>query len=337
MLTERIICDPHHPDPVALMKAADLLRAGQLVAFPTETVYGLGALAFDETAVARVFAAKGRPPNNPLIVHIAERSWIERVAVDIPPVAYRLMDVFFPGPLTLILHKQARVPPNVTGGGATVGVRLPAHPLAQSLIRAVGAPLAAPSANRFTEVSPTTADHVLKSLGGRIAAVLDGGPCAVGIESAVLDVTTTPPTLWRAGVLAQSTLEASAGEPFQSPPHTATAPSPGQFPRHYAPRARVELQPFGDIKGIEKRLAFWSARGRRLGAVVLSEVDVPPDVTQIRLPSVVAAYAQQLYAALHALDGQLVDIIVIEQVPATAEWDGVRDRLIRAAHEPLPS
>lgn len=336
MQTERIPCSPQHPDPEAVARAAALLRSGRLVAFPTETVYGLGAPAFDEVAVAGIFAAKGRPPNNPLIVHIAETDWLERVAVDVPPAAYRLADAFWPGPLTLILRKHARVPANVTAGGATVGVRLPSHPVARALIRAVGAPLAAPSANRFTEVSPTTADHVLKSLGGRIAAVLDGGPCPVGIESAVVDVTTDPPTLWRAGVLAQSALETVAGRPFQSPPRLPTAPSPGQFPRHYAPRARVELLPFGDRAGIEARLAAYRSEGVRAGALVVSDVAAAPDAALIRLPNDVAAYARRLYAALHDLDARAVEVIVVEQVPDDAAWDGLRDRLRRAAAAPPP-
>ncbi|OYT71600.1 MAG: threonylcarbamoyl-AMP synthase [Chloracidobacterium sp. CP2_5A] len=331
MRTEYLICDPQRPDPEAIAKAAALLRDGQLVAFPTETVYGLGALAFDEVAVARVFAAKGRPPSHPLIVHLAELDWIERVAADIPPLASRLMDAYFPGPLTLILRKQGRVPANVTAGGDTVGVRLPAHPLARTLIRAVGAPLAAPSANRFTEVSPTTAEHVLNGLGGRIAAILDGGPCSVGIESAVLDVTTNPPTLWRAGVLSQAALEAVAGQPFQRPRQGATAPSPGQHPRHYAPRARVELLPSGDVKGLESRLARWRAAGRRLAALTISEITAPPDATLIRLPSEAAAYARRLYAALHELDAQGAEVLVVEQAPDSAAWEGVRDRLTRAA------
>ncbi|MCS7080160.1 MAG: L-threonylcarbamoyladenylate synthase [Chloracidobacterium sp.] len=334
MRTERIFCDSTRPNPEAIAKAAALLRSGQLVAFPTETVYGLGAPAFDEVAVARIFAAKGRPPNNPLIVHIAESDWLERVAVEIPPAAYRLMDAFFPGPLTLILPKHPRVPSNVTAGGATVGVRWPSHPVAQALLRAVGAPLAAPSANRFTEVSPTTADHVLKSLGGRIAAVLDGGPCPVGIESAVVDVTTDPPTLWRAGVLSQAVLEAVARRPLQSAPPVTVAPSPGQFPRHYAPRARVELLPFGDVTGLEQRLADHQAQKRRTGALVMSDVTAAPDVVLIRLPLDVAAYARQLYAALHDLDAQFVEVIVVEQVPDDPAWDGLRDRLSRAAYAP---
>jgi L-threonylcarbamoyladenylate synthase len=334
VLTERILCHPESPEPEAIARAAALLRQGELVAFPTETVYGLGALAFDADAVAKVFAAKGRPSNNPLIVHIAGRDWLEWVAVAIPPVAHRLVETFFPGPLTLILHKHERIPPVVTAGGATVGVRWPAHPVAQALIRAVGAPLAAPSANRFTEVSPTTADHVLKSLDGRIAAVLDGGPCPVGIESAVLDVTTTPPTLWRAGILSQAELEAVAGQPFQRPQPGAVVASPGQFPRHYAPRAHVELVLPSDVPNIEHRLARWLAQGQRPAALVISEVTPPAGARLLRLPAQPEAYAHRLYAALHELDAQGVEVIVIEQVPADPAWDGLRDRLHRAAGKP---
>lgn len=335
MPTERILCHPQHPEPAAIAHAAALLRRGELVAFPTETVYGLGALAFDADAVAKVFAAKGRPPNNPLIVHIAERHWLDWVAVDLPPVALRLVDAFFPGPLTLVLRKHECIPAVVTAGHPTVGVRWPVHPVAQALIRAVGAPLAAPSANRFTEVSPTTAEHVLKSLDGRIAAVLDGGPCPVGIESAVLDVTTTPPTLWRAGILSQAALEAVAGQPFQRPQPGMAVASPGQFPRHYAPRARVEMAPGGDVPGIEGRLAGCLAQGQRPAALVISEVTPPASVPLLRLPAQPAAYAHRFYAALHELDAQGVDVLVIEQVPDDPAWDGLRDRLNRAAC-PLP-
>jgi len=329
--TERIPCHPEFPEPDAIARAAALLRRGELVAFPTETVYGLGALAWDADAVAKVFAAKGRPANNPLIVHIAERNWLEWVAVDIPPVAYRLVEAFFPGPLTLVLRKHERLPAVVTGGGTTVGVRWPAHPVAQALLRAVGAPLAAPSANRFTEVSPTTAEHVLKSLDGHIAAVLDGGPCPVGIESTVLDVTTSPPTLWRAGILSQAALEAVAGQRFQQPQPGTRIASPGQFPRHYAPRARVELVPAGDVLSIKDRLAWWLAQGQRPAALVISEFVPPGGVLLLRLPAQAADYARQLYAALHELDAQGVDVMVIEHVPDDPAWDGLRDRLNRAA------
>ncbi|MGQ9896000.1 MAG: L-threonylcarbamoyladenylate synthase [Acidobacteriota bacterium] len=331
MSTERIVCHPQHPDPVAIARAAELLRRGELVAFPTETVYGLGALAFDADAVAKVFAVKGRPPNNPLIVHIAERHWLDWVAVDIPPLALQLVEAFFPGPLTLVLRKHKRIPALVTAGGATVGVRWPAHPVAQVLLRAVGSPLAAPSANRFTEVSPTTADHVLKSLRGRIAAVLDGGHCPIGIESAVLDVTTSPPTLWRAGILSQAALESVAGQSFQRPQPAATVASPGQFPRHYAPRARVELVAPGDVASIECQLAWWLGQGKRPAALVISEITSPVVEYLLRLPPQPAAYAHSLYATLHQLDAQGVDVIVIEQVPHDPAWDGVRDRLNRAA------
>src|SRR4051794_39087740 len=199
------------PDPADVAVAAAVLHRGGLVAFPTETVYGLGANALDAAAVARIFAAKGRPATNPLIVHVAAAEHVWSVAADWPAVAARLAERFWPGPLTLVLPKAAAVPDAVTAGGPTVAVRVPAHPVALALLRAAGVPLAAPSANRSTELSPTTAGHVLHGLGGRIDLVLDAGPTAGGIESTVLDVTTNPPRLLRPGLVTPAMIEAVIG------------------------------------------------------------------------------------------------------------------------------
>src|SRR5690348_13744143 len=203
--------DPSSANLEAIAEAARILRAGGLVAFPTETVYGLGANALDASAVARIFAAKGRPANNPLIIHIADASDVRKVVADWPESAGRLAERFWPGPLTLVLPRCDAVPDAVTAGGPTVAVRVPAHPVAQALVRAAGVPIAAPSANRSMELSPTRAEHVLRGLDGRIDVLLDGGPTAGGIESTVLDLTATPPRLLRPGLIGVAELEAVLG------------------------------------------------------------------------------------------------------------------------------
>ncbi len=199
MHTELLAVDPFSPEPERIARAAEVLRRGGLVAFPTETVYGLGANALDPNAVAGIFHAKGRPANNPVIVHVAEARDVLRVVADWPEIAERLAQRFWPGPLTLVLPKRAGVPDVVTAGGPTVAVRVPAHPVALALLRAVGVPIAAPSANRSTQLSPTRAEHVQRGLDGLIDLILDGGPTTGGLESTVLDVTTTPPRLLRPG------------------------------------------------------------------------------------------------------------------------------------------
>ncbi len=211
MHTEVLSVDAHAPQADRIARAAAVLRGGGLVAFPTETVYGLGALALDAAAVGRIFAAKGRPANNPVIVHIAETEQVSRIAAEWPEVAERLARRFWPGPLTLIVPRNANVPDVTTAGGPTVAVRVPAHPVALALLRAVGAPVAAPSANRSSELSPTLAEHVLRGLDGRIDLVLDGGPTTGGIESTVLDVSTSPPRLLRPGLIGPAELEAMVG------------------------------------------------------------------------------------------------------------------------------
>src|SRR4051794_21935732 len=227
--------DPANPDPEVIRRAAELIRAGRLVAFPTETVYGLGANALDAAAVARVFQAKGRPPTNPLIVHLDGVDQIAQVAAGWPKVAVRLAERFWPGPLTLVLPKRPEVPDVVTAGGPTVAVRVPAHPVAQALLRAAGVPVAAPSANRSTELSPTTAAHVLRGLDGRIELILDGGPTPGGIESTVVDVTASPLRLLRPGLVTPAELEAVVGPVARGEPGASATgggrplPSPGML------------------------------------------------------------------------------------------------------------
>jgi L-threonylcarbamoyladenylate synthase len=294
---------------VSVAHAAALIRAGKLVAFPTETVYGLGANALDAGAVERIFAAKGRPHTSPLIVHVDSIEMARTLAAEWPSAAGTLAQRYWPGPLTLVLPKRPIVPDVVTAGLPTVGLRMPGHPLALELIRAAGVPIAAPSANRFTELSPTAADHIPRSLAD---FVLDGGPAQVGIESTVLSLA-GPPTLLRPGMIPLPEIEALIGpvEVIRSRsdgPH----PAPGMHVRHYRPRTPLYLgAPPPEGKGA------WLRLGREM-------------------PSYPRAYAAALYQRLHRLDAEGLDWIAIELPPDTAEWSGVRDRLRRAASSDAP-
>lgn len=334
MKTRVLSVDLTVPSPEAVAEAAQVLRGGGLVAFPTETVYGLGANALDASAVARIFAAKGRPANNPLIVHLAETSQVGEVAADWPESAARLAERFWPGPVTLVLPRRSIVPDIVTARGPTVAVRVPAHPVAQALLRATALPLAAPSANRSMELSPTRAEHVLRGLDGRIDLLLDGGPTSGGIESTVLDVTITPPRLLRPGLIGVAELEALIGPLMRVASISEEAanilPSPGMMPRHYAPRTPLECVEMGKEP---ERLALLLTEERRIGWVAFGDPDggIPSGVLLRVLPSDPAGYAAQLYAVLHELDDACLDRILVTLPPDTGEWLGVRDRLRRAA------
>ncbi|HKA08462.1 MAG TPA: L-threonylcarbamoyladenylate synthase [Gemmataceae bacterium] len=328
--TRVITVDPVRPDPDALRTAAKVLRAGGLVAFPTETVYGLGANALDADAVRQVFEAKGRPPVNPLIVHVHGESMLRQVVADWPPMAATLAARFWPGPLTLILPKRESVPDLVTSGGSTIAVRTPGHPVAVELIREAGIPLAAPSANRSGEISPTRAEHVSAGLAGRIDLILDGGPTPNGIESTVLDLTTQPPTLLRPGPVGIAELEAVVG-PIRRQRKAADGPlpSPGMMPRHYAPRTPIEL--VSGRANFDERAEVLRSRGENFREVVLGGTGC--DEWRIPLPSNPAGYAARLYEVLHRLDGLGLSRILIEMPPEEDEWMAVRDRLSRAAAE----
>ena len=290
----------------ALLKAADLIRQGRLVAFPTETVYGLGANALDERAVRKIFEAKGRPMTSPLIVHVDSVAMARSLVTDWPSGAEALAKLWWPGPLSIILPKRPSIPDVVTAGLPTVALRMPAHPVALALIAAAGVPIAAPSANRFTELSPTTAGHVRRSLGGRVAMILDGGPCQVGIESTVISLAGPRPVLLRPGMIHQRELEEVLG-PFGEYRLDGEAhPSPGMHERHYSPRTPLHLLP------LEK-----SGRGASLRLAVM--------------PRDPAGYAAALYGKLHQLDEEGWEWIAVEPPPATPEWAGVLDRLRRAA------
>ena len=323
--------DPEHPDPEAIARAAAFLREGRLVAFPTETVYGLGAHALDARAVCRIFEAKGRPSNNPLIVHVADADGARALVSSWPEAAQRLADVFWPGPLTLVLPRDARVPDAVTAGLDSVAVRVPAHPVALALIAAARVPVAAPSANRFTGVSPTTAAHVASALGDRVDLVLDGGPTSVGIESTVLSLAGGEAMLLRPGIVSEEQIAAVVG-PLRRAARIddpdAPRPSPGMHERHYAPRAVVRLS---DDPDEIARLAREGARaGRTVGALLRTPIAVEA-AHVVNLPDEPAAYARRLYATLHALDDLGCDLLVVQRVPDTGAWAGVRDRLERAA------
>ena len=336
MKTVVLPIDPAAPSAEVLAEAARVLRGGGLIAFPTETVYGLGANALDASAVARIFAAKGRPANNPLIVHIAAAAKVWQASADWPESAARLAERFWPGPLTLVLPKRDTVPDVVTAKGPTVAVRVPAHPVAQTLLRTAELPIAAPSANRSTELSPTRAEHVLRGLDGRIDMLLDGGPTSGGIESTVLDLTTTPPRLLRPGPIGVAELEAEIGSISRVRSLTVAAPndpqplaSPGMMPRHYAPRTPLECVAAGREM---ERLAQLSSEKRRIGWVTFADTGTALASVRVRvLPSDPAGYAAQLYAVLHEMDTAGLDCILVTLPPEADEWLAVRDRLRRAA------
>jgi L-threonylcarbamoyladenylate synthase len=282
-------------------EAARRIRSGGLVAFPTETVYGLGANALDADAVRRIYEAKGRPATSPLIVHVSSVEMAKRYAAEWPQAAEALVTRHWPGPLTLVLRKTAEIPDEVTAGLGTVGLRMPAHPVALALIEAAGVPVAAPSANRFTALSPTTAEHVRRGLGPEVM-VLDGGSTPVGIESTVVSLVGAP-TLLRPGTVERGELERVLG-PLQAAHLTEGAhPAPGMHRKHYSPRTRL----------------------------VLGEAPKEGHGAVLRLVEDARAFAAGLYATLHELDGRGLDWIAVEEPPDRPEWEGVRDRLKRAA------
>jgi L-threonylcarbamoyladenylate synthase len=308
------------PDTAGLSRAAALLRSGSVVAFPTETVYGLGADAFDEKAVGEIYRLKNRPTWNPLIVHVAGVAAARALAAEWPDKAEELAARFWPGPLTLVVRRAAHLP-GIGAADDTVAVRVPAHPVALDLLRACGLPLAAPSANRSEGISPTTAEHVLRSLPG-VPMVLDGGPCSWGIESTVLDLTGDVPRLLRPGALGLRVLRDAAGPivlPGSGVEDGEARPSPGMSRRHYAPRARVVL--CEDVRSVDRS-------GLTEPIAVLSYEGT--DGTEI-LSADPREYAADLYAALHRLDDAGFPTILIQEPPRTEDWLAVRDRLSRAA------
>ncbi|MDB5743637.1 MAG: translation factor [Polaromonas sp.] len=322
-------------DPQAVLAAAQCIRAGGLVGFPTETVYGLGADASSDAAVAGIFAAKGRPADHPLIVHVAQARQVTDYASGVPPFAARLIEAFWPGPLTVILPRRSGVAAAAAGGQDSIGLRCPAHPVALAFLKAcleLGVSgVAGPSANRFGRVSPTTAAHVAQEFGDALR-VLDGGPCAVGIESSIVDCTRGRPVLLRPGVLARSLLEAACGETVldkEDLPDTATPRASGTLEAHYAPNAKVRLM---DADAIQIALDVLGADAAHIAVYARTLFSIKSTRLHYRrMPGDAAATAQQLFAVLRDFDAQGARLIWIEHPPDSPEWDGVRDRLGRAA------
>jgi L-threonylcarbamoyladenylate synthase len=332
-VTEIWRVDAERPEAGLIAKAAAILRAGGLVAFPTETVYGLGANALDAAAVGRIYQAKGRPARNPVIVHVAAVADAQLLASAWGSRATALAERFWPGPLTLVLPRSARVPDLVTAGGPNVALRCPAHPVALALLRAAGVPIAAPSANRSSELSPTLAEHVWRGLHGRIDAILDGGPTRAGIESTVLDLSGPIPRLLRPGPIPPAELERLLG-PIERHsctvgPGTEPLPAPGLLARHYSPHTTLECLPTSEQT--RARAEELSGKGMRLGVVATRALGLRAPAQEVILPENAERYAAQLYIALHRLDDGALDRILVCLPPDTEEWLAIRDRLLRAA------
>ena len=310
-------------------KAAGVLRAGGLVAFPTETVYGLGADAENAAAVARVFQVKGRPPSHPLIVHVGGAEHLDDWARDVSPTARLLAERFWPGPLTLVLRRGRRVSLEATGGLETVGLRVPGHPVALDLLSAFGGGVAAPSANRFGSVSPTTAEHVRAELGAAVDFVLDGGPCHVGVESTIVDATGDTPSVLRPGGVTREDLEAVLGHSL-AVHSTSRVRVPGQHPSHYAPRARVVL---AEPERIIAEAESAQEQGRQVGVFLppsLADAEVKAHAV-VEVPESMAAYARGLYGFLRELDERGCDLIVASLPEETGLGLAIANRLRRAA------
>lgn len=314
------------PRAADIEAAVGLLQAGELVAFPTETVYGLGADARNPAAVARIFAAKGRPRSHPLIVHLSGTAVLPRWAREVPAPAQRLAEAFWPGPLTLVLPRHADVPDAVTGGQDSVGLRAPAHPVARALLAAFGNGIAAPSANRYGRISPTSADDVREELGDRVAMVLDGGECPVGLESTIVGCLDGQVILLRPGSITRSQLEDVAGE--VSLPGRAAPRTSGGDRSHYAPATPLQLLAAADIAAETRRA---SAGGEQVAVLARTLASAPPGVMLRQLGPEPAAYGRGLYRALRELDRLGVQRILVEAVPEDEAWAAITDRLGRAA------
>lgn len=319
-------------DPAAIARAVERLCAGRLVAFPTETVYGLGARADDDAAVAGIYALKGRPTGHPLIVHVDGPGGIDAFAAELPPLGARLVEAYWPGPLTLIVRRRDGVAAGAAAGQDTIGLRCPADPVAHALLAAAqeaGIPgLAAPSANRYGRVSATTAAHVEAEFPGADLLVLDGGPCRVGIESAIVDVSGPRASLLRPGVLTRDAIERALGEPLHAPGDDAPR-APGTLAAHYQPDATLRLMATGMLR---TALEVLGSEPIRLGVYSRSVPSgVATGVVHRRMPARPEQAAHELFSVLRELDAQGVRLIWVEEPPPGPEWDGVRDRLARAA------
>jgi L-threonylcarbamoyladenylate synthase len=325
----------------AVEQASHLLKTGELVALPTETVYGLAANALNPDAVARIFSVKGRPPHNPIIVHVASLESARLCTTTWTLIADQLARAFWPGPLTLVLPKNPVVPDIVTAFGPTVGLRWPAHPFPQAVIRQAGFPLAAPSANLSARTSPTTVEHVVRTLSGLVPLIVDGGPCHVGIESTVLDLTSSPPRILRPGMIHAQSLSAVIG-PVDGPGSLRSGhplPSPGLLPRHYAPIAPLKTLAWTDDNDLRRQLGLSHPlhpsepphRPSRICVITHTHIPSPAGFHRVSvIPHEPDAFARALYAELHTCDTEAADLIVVETVPPLPEWTAIADRLRRA-------
>ncbi len=321
--------DPENPDRAILVEAAEILRSGGLVAFPTETVYGLGANALDANAVARIFEAKGRPSQNPLIVHVPDVESAKRVVSEWSETAERLARHFWAGSLTLVLPKSPAIPSLVTAGGESVAVRVPAHPIAQELLRVCGFPLAAPSANPSNWLSPTRAEHVWQGLVGRVEMILDGGATTGGVESTVLSLIHTPPRLLRPGLVLPSQIREVIGEieVDAKVEQEETLLSPGQLLKHYSPHTPLHL--VGEE--VEKEIHLLLEEGKRVGWLTHTSTLAPhTNLITVSMPTFATEYAARLFDVLHRLDALGLDAIFVSLPPTDEAWYAVQDRLKRA-------
>jgi L-threonylcarbamoyladenylate synthase len=317
----------------AVHRTAELLRAGEVVALPTETVYGLAANALDEKAVEKIFQIKGRPAHNPIIVHVVGNEMAKACVEDFPLSAEKLSKSFWPGPLTLVLPRAKKIPAIVTAGGETAGIRWPAHPFIQAVIRACGFPLAAPSANLSNHISPTNAAHVHAQLDGKIPLVVDGGQSQVGIESTVLDLTVSPARILRPGMIHAESI-AATGLPIADcrlPNESGALKSPGQLKKHYSPKAKLMVVSWRDDFELKSRITHHASR---VHIIAHSRIPSPENFANVSvIPHDAEAFARALYAELHRCDAAGAELIVVEEPPDLPEWAGIADRLRRAAAE----
>jgi L-threonylcarbamoyladenylate synthase len=313
----------------AISEAAGVMRRGGLVAFPSETVYGLGADAFNENAVRKVFEVKGRPPDNPVIVHVSEIAQFLEIGKDIPPVAIVLAETFWPGPLTLVVKHRGQLPDAVTAGLLTVAIRMPDHPVPLALIESLARGIIGPSANLSGRPSPTTAKHVMDDLNGKVEIILDGGPTRIGVESTVLDLTSNPPAILRPGGLPHEAIRKVIGK-ISEPSADALRRSPGTRYRHYAPRGQVILLPTGDTKFFGDLIDRLRREGKRMGCI-LHTLSAAPAVDLVVVSKRAEEYASALYFTMRDFDDRALDVILVESIPEIGVGEAVMDRLRRAA------
>ena len=332
------IAPTHTPElfQKAVRRAAELLRAGEVVVLPTETVYGLAANALDEKAVTKIFQIKGRPSHNPIIVHVVGMEMAKSCAKIFPALAEKLAKSFWPGPLTLVLPRAKKIPEIVAAGGETVGIRWPSHPFIQAVISECDFPLAAPSANLSEHVSPTNAEHVRKQLGGKIPLVVDGGQSQVGIESTVLDLITSPPQILRPGMIRAESLAAVCGE-VQSPESQvqgldSALRSPGLLKKHYSPKAKLLVLNWRNDADLKSQIANHKSQIRNCHVVAHTKIPLGEIFLSVSvIPHDAEAFARAIYAELHRCDAAGAELIIVEAPPDSPEWLGISDRLRRAS------